>query len=210
MTKAGLCVPPGFTITTEACNDYFANNERLPEGLLDDVTGAIAALERKSNKRFGSPENPLLVSVRSGAKLSMPGMMDTVLNLGLNDATLKGSSRSRTTSASARTRIGASSRCSAGSSLGVPGERVRRGASRSSKHSAGARTTSISTPRVARPRADYRAIVKRRRRGREFPSDPFEQLELAIDGGVQELDMASARATTASSDEDSATISAPP
>src|SRR6476661_921501 len=90
MTKAGLCVPPGFTITTEACNDYFANSERLPEGLIDDVTAAIAALERKSNKRFGSPENPLLVSVRSGAKLSMPGMMDTVLNLGLNDATLQG------------------------------------------------------------------------------------------------------------------------
>src|SRR4029079_3878829 len=90
MTKAGLCVPPGFTITTEACNDYFANGERFPVGLLDDVTAAIGALERKTDKRFGSPENPLLVSVRSGAKLSMPGMMDTVLNLGLNDATRQG------------------------------------------------------------------------------------------------------------------------
>src|SRR5262245_7582238 len=90
MTKAGLAVPPGFTITTEACNDYFGSGERLPDGLLDDVAAAIAALERKTDKRFGSPEQPLLVSVRSGAKLSMPGMMDTVLNLGLNDATLAG------------------------------------------------------------------------------------------------------------------------
>src|SRR5262245_28063299 len=75
MTKAGLAVPPGFTITTEACNDYFADGDRLPCGLLEDVAVAIADLERKTGKRFGSADAPLLVSVRSGAKLSMPGMM---------------------------------------------------------------------------------------------------------------------------------------
>ena len=90
MSKAGLPVPPGFTITTEACNDYFAAGETLPEGLWDDVQAAVAQVEERSGKGFGDAENPLLVSVRSGAKFSMPGMMDTVLNLGLNEETLQG------------------------------------------------------------------------------------------------------------------------
>jgi pyruvate,orthophosphate dikinase len=85
MTRAGLPVPPGFTITTEACNDYFAAGERLPDGLWDDVLEALAAVERETGKQFGGVANPLLVSVRSGSKFSMPGMMDTVLNLGLNE-----------------------------------------------------------------------------------------------------------------------------
>ena len=88
MTKAGLPVPAGFTITTEACNDYFHNAEALPEGLWDSVLDALAAVEIEAGKTFGSASNPLLVSVRSGAKFSMPGMMDTVLNLGLNDENL--------------------------------------------------------------------------------------------------------------------------
>ena len=90
MTKAGLPTPPGFTITTEACNDYFAAGERLPEGLWYDVLSAVEEVERRTGKGFGDPSNPLLVSVRSGAKFSMPGMMDTVLNLGLNEQTLQG------------------------------------------------------------------------------------------------------------------------
>ena len=90
MTNAGLPVPPGFTITTEACNDYFAAGERLPEGLWDDVLEAVHEVERQTGKGFGDAANPLLVSVRSGAKFSMPGMMDTVLNLGLNEETLQG------------------------------------------------------------------------------------------------------------------------
>ena len=90
MTNAGLPVPPGFTITTEACNDYFAAGETLPDGLWEDVLEAVRAVENETGKGFGNPANPLLVSVRSGAKFSMPGMMDTVLNLGLNEATLHG------------------------------------------------------------------------------------------------------------------------
>ena len=90
MTIAGLPTPPGFTITTEACNDYFAAGERLPDGLWDDVLEAVKEVERRTGKGFGEPANPLLVSVRSGAKFSMPGMMDTVLNLGLNEQTLQG------------------------------------------------------------------------------------------------------------------------
>ena len=90
MTKAGLPTPPGFTITTEACNDYFAAGEQLPDGLWEDVLAAVREVEARTGKGFGDPANPLLVSVRSGAKFSMPGMMDTVLNLGLNEATLQG------------------------------------------------------------------------------------------------------------------------
>src|SRR2546421_3534440 len=90
MTSAGLPVPPGFTITTEACNDYFAAGEKLPDGLWDDVLEAVKEVEKETGKGFGNPANPLLVSVRSGAKFSMPGMMDTVLNLGLNEETLHG------------------------------------------------------------------------------------------------------------------------
>jgi pyruvate,orthophosphate dikinase len=90
MANAGLPVPPGFTITTEACVDYFAAGETLPDGLWEDILEAVAELERTTGKRFGDTASPLLVSVRSGAKFSMPGMMDTVLNLGLNPDTRDG------------------------------------------------------------------------------------------------------------------------
>ncbi|MEP6469221.1 MAG: pyruvate, phosphate dikinase, partial [Chloroflexota bacterium] len=90
MTNAGLPVPPGFTITTEACNAYYAAGKELPPGLWDDVLTHMAALEADTGKGFGDPKNPLLVSVRSGAAFSMPGMMDTVLNLGLNEHTVQG------------------------------------------------------------------------------------------------------------------------
>jgi pyruvate,orthophosphate dikinase len=89
MTNIGLPVPPGFTITTEACNEYYSNGENFPEGIWDEVWPALAELEATTDKRFGDKLNPLLVSVRSGAKFSMPGMMDTVLNLGLNDDTVE-------------------------------------------------------------------------------------------------------------------------
>ncbi|HKY50575.1 MAG TPA: PEP/pyruvate-binding domain-containing protein, partial [Candidatus Limnocylindria bacterium] len=87
MTNAGLPVPPGLTITTEACNAYFASDKQLPAGLWDQVEKALARVEKSTGKRLGDTKNPLLVSVRSGAAMSMPGMMDTVLNLGLNDET---------------------------------------------------------------------------------------------------------------------------
>ncbi|HEY4887730.1 MAG TPA: PEP/pyruvate-binding domain-containing protein, partial [Candidatus Dormibacteraeota bacterium] len=90
MTRAGMPVPPGFTITTEACREYYARGRKLPGGLWDQVTASLKTLERKAGKRFGDPRDPLLVSVRSGAKFSMPGMMDTVLNLGLNEETARG------------------------------------------------------------------------------------------------------------------------
>jgi pyruvate,orthophosphate dikinase len=89
MTNIGLPVPPGFTITTETCNEYLKLG-KFPEGLWEEVMAALADVEKDMGKKLGDPANPLLVSVRSGAKFSMPGMMDTVLNLGLNDNTLQG------------------------------------------------------------------------------------------------------------------------
>src|SRR5579859_3768258 len=88
MTKAGLPVPPGFTITTEACNEYYHAGKRFPEGMWQQALAALKVVEEQTGKTFGDPENPLLVSVRSGARFSMPGMMDTVLNLGLNETVL--------------------------------------------------------------------------------------------------------------------------
>src|SRR5215216_1467245 len=90
MTNFGLPVPPGFTITTLACRAYLAGEGRIPTGLWDEVAHALADVENQTGRRFGDPRCPLLLSVRSGAKDSMPGMMDTVLNIGLTDATLPG------------------------------------------------------------------------------------------------------------------------
>ncbi len=90
MTRIGLPVPPGFTVTTEACNAYLAEGEKFPAGMWEQELEALKVVEKRTGKKFGDPEKPLLVSCRSGAKFSMPGMMDTVLNIGLNDATAAG------------------------------------------------------------------------------------------------------------------------
>ena len=90
MTNLGLPVPPGFTISTDACKAYMAAGDQIPAGLMDEVAAARTALEAKMDKTLGDSADPLLVSVRSGAPFSMPGMMDTVLNLGLNDDSVKG------------------------------------------------------------------------------------------------------------------------
>ena len=90
MTRVGLPVPPGFTVTTEACNAYLAAGQKFPEGMWEQQIEALKATEKATGKKFGDPNNPLLVSCRSGAKFSMPGMMDTVLNIGLNDTVVEG------------------------------------------------------------------------------------------------------------------------
>ncbi len=90
MTNLGLPVPPGLTITTETCMDYINHGNKMPDGLMDEVKAALKDVENQTGKKFGDAENPLLVSVRSGARLSMPGMMETILNLGMNDKTVEG------------------------------------------------------------------------------------------------------------------------
>ena len=90
MTKLGMPVPPGLTITTEACTQYYKDGKKINDEILAQVFEKLAVLEKETGKTFGDVENPFLVSVRSGARASMPGMMDTVLNLGLNDVSVVG------------------------------------------------------------------------------------------------------------------------
>ncbi|MBV8230649.1 MAG: pyruvate, phosphate dikinase, partial [Planctomycetaceae bacterium] len=90
MSVIGIPVPPGFTITTEVCAAYYENGRKLPEDVKPQVEDALKEMEKKFGAKFGDPEEPLLVSVRSGAALSMPGMMNTILNLGLNDVSVEG------------------------------------------------------------------------------------------------------------------------
>ena len=90
MTKIGLPVPFGFTVTTEACNRYYDEGKKIGDDIVASIFEKLEELENTTGKKFGDVENPLLVSVRSGAKISMPGMMDTILNLGLNDQTVEG------------------------------------------------------------------------------------------------------------------------
>src|ERR1700689_129658 len=90
MSRAGLPVPPGFTIATDVCNVYFKNNNRVPDDIQKEIDKATVKLEKLMGQKLGEASNPLLLSVRSGAKFSMPGMMNTILNLGLNDKTVEG------------------------------------------------------------------------------------------------------------------------
>ncbi|MGA3058674.1 MAG: pyruvate, phosphate dikinase [Candidatus Limnocylindrales bacterium] len=193
MTNAGLPTPPGFTITTEACNDYFSAGNQLPAGLWDDVLAAVKVVEQQTGKGFGDPKNPLLVSVRSGAKFSMPGMMDTVLNLGLNEVTLQGlvafTGNERFGWDAYRRFISMFGRIV----LNVP-PRVARGKDGSlveynrfdealeaakEKHGKDAKDTDLSVDDLRKLVAVYKKIVKDAI-GRDFPDDPNEQLDLAI------------------------------
>src|SRR4051812_24096468 len=179
MTKAGLPVPPGFTITTQACNDYFANGQKLPDGLWDDVMAAIRDVEQETGKGFGRVENPLLVSVRSGAKFSMPGMMDTVLNLGLNEETLHGlialTGNERFGWDAYRRFIQMFGRIV----LEVPAEAFDE-ALDAAKHSRGVTNDTDLDAAALREVAERSRAIVRERTGREFPSDPNKQLDLAV------------------------------
>jgi pyruvate,orthophosphate dikinase len=179
MTNAGLPVPPGFTITTEACNAYYAAGKELPAGLWDDVLAHMAALERETGKGFGDPQNPLLVSVRSGAAFSMPGMMDTVLNLGLNEHTVQGlielTGNERFGYDAWRRFVAMFGRIVldiTATEFDEPFEAL--------KHERGASLDTELTADDLKGIADrYREIV-RERTGQPFPTDPYRQLELAI------------------------------
>jgi pyruvate,phosphate dikinase len=180
MTLAGLPTPPGFTITTEACNDYFAAGEKLPAGLWEDVLEAVKAVEASSGKGFGDPKNPLLVSVRSGARFSMPGMMDTVLNLGLNQETLAGlialSGNERFGWDAYRRFISMFGRIV----MGVPAEDFDKPLEAAKQgHGSDAKDTDLTVADLKALVAEYKTIV-RKVTGRDFPTDPNEQLDLAI------------------------------
>ncbi|HEX7474066.1 MAG TPA: pyruvate, phosphate dikinase [Candidatus Limnocylindrales bacterium] len=179
MTLAGLPVPSGFTITTQACNDYFAAGERLPDGLWDDVLEAVKEVEAESGKGFGDVANPLLVSVRSGAKFSMPGMMDTVLNLGLNEQTLHGlialTGNERFGWDAYRRFIQMFGRIV----MGVDGERFDHALDSAKKTHGAAQDTDLDASALREVAEAYKKIV-REDTGRAFPAEPYEQLDLAI------------------------------
>ncbi len=179
MTNLGVPVPPGFTIACATCVEYL-RTKRVPDGLREEVNGALERLERATGKTFGDARNPLLVSVRSGAPISMPGMMETILNLGLNDETVGGLA-----AASGNDRFAFDSyrrfiQMYADVVLGVPStqfehllttKRMTTGAENDSDLAADALRALVD---------DYRALV-RNRIGQEFPTDPTEQLWGAIE-----------------------------
>src|SRR5437773_1751425 len=180
MTNAGLPVPPGFTITTAACNAYFAAKKKLPPGLWDQVERSLATVERATKKKLGDPKDPLLVSVRSGAAMSMPGMMDTVLNLGLNDesraALAKLTKNERFAHDAYRRFISMFGRIV----LGIDAEEFEH-ALEAKKRSAGVKTDPELGPKQLEELVrEYKDTV-RRETGKPFPTDPKQQLRLAIE-----------------------------
>ncbi len=179
MTNAGLPVPAGFTITTEACNSYYDEGEKFPQGMLEEVLQGIKDVEAATGKQFGGTENPLLVSVRSGAKFSMPGMMDTVLNLGLNDDTrdalAKISGNERFAWDAHRRFIQLFGKIV----LGIESEKFEH-IFEGYKHELGIHEdTLVSAETLAKVVGDYKVLVKKES-GKDFPTDPQTQLELAV------------------------------
>jgi pyruvate,orthophosphate dikinase len=179
MTNAGLPVPPGFTITTEACNEYYAAGQKFPEGMWDETIAALGRVEKSTGKTFGDPKNPLLVSVRSGAKFSMPGMMDTVLNLGLNDETLVGLAELTGNERFARDAYRRFVSLFGKIVLDIDGEKFDKALEAKKKAVGAALDTDLTTEHLAELGEEFKKIV-REATGEEFPSDPHKQLELAI------------------------------
>ena len=178
MNKVGLPVPPGFTVTTEVCTYYYANNNTYPSDLKDQVKTAVAGVEAIMGKKFGDSSNPLLFSVRSGARISMPGMMDTVLNLGLNDESVKGlatvSGNERFAYDSYRRFIQMFSDVVLGADLDE-----YEGALEAMKNSKGYKSdTDLTTEDLKELVSQYKEIGKRL--NKIVPQDPWEQLWLGI------------------------------
>jgi pyruvate, orthophosphate dikinase len=180
MTVLGLPVPPGFTITTEACNAYMAGDNQLPAGLMDEVAAAREALEAKMGKQLGAASDPLLVSVRSGAPFSMPGMMDTVLNLGLNDASVVGLAQQTDNERFAYDSYRRFVQMFGKIVLDVPGDRFEEKLHELVEEKGLAVDTELSAADLKRLVGTFKAIV-RAEAGVEFPDDPLDQLRYAIE-----------------------------
>lgn len=180
LTQTGIRVPPGFVITTEACLTFLNDPERrLPEGLIDQVTEHIRIIENLSKKKFGSSQNPLLLSVRSGSAISMPGMMDTVLNLGLNPETLKGliadTKNERFCYDAYRRFIQLFGKVA----LGVPDELFDAEFESVKKRARVSQDVDLSAQQLSEICSLFLQVV-RQYTEKPFPDDPYEQLEIAI------------------------------
>ena len=179
MTQAGLPVPAAFTITTVACNAFQAAGGDFPPGLWDQTISALRQIEQQAGKRLGDAANPLLVSVRSGAKFSMPGMMDTVLNLGLNDETVQGLARLTNNERFAWDAYRRFVQMFGRIVLGVSGEKLDH-VFEEAKHAAGAKQdTDLSADDLHKVSQQLKELVQRET-GQPFPTDVNQQLELAI------------------------------
>ncbi len=178
MTQIGLNVPPGFVITAEACLVYLEKNQ-LPAGLMDDIRGHVKALEKKTGKGFGGGENPLLISVRSGSAMSMPGMMDTILNLGLNETSLAALIRQTANERFAYDAYRRFIQLFGKIALGVADEHFdERMAAVKRKY--GARLDlDLDAGHLKELAVEFLDVVKRQC-GRPFPQDPYAQLEIAV------------------------------
>ncbi len=180
MTNAGLPVPPGFTITTEACNEYFRIGKQFPEDLWNQVLAALATIEEKTGKRFGDPQNPLLVSVRSGAKFSMPGMMDTVLNIGLNPDTLQGLARLTDNERFAWDAYRRLIQMFGKTVKGIEGRKFEHILDKYKAKTAGKQDTDLTTEMLRQVVADFKALYKKEL-GVDFPDQVHEQLSQGIE-----------------------------
>ena len=179
MTSIGLPVPPGFTITTETCALYSAGRNRLPVGMMDEVSKNIRMLERELGKKFGSARNPLLVSVRSGAAVSMPGMMDTILNLGLNDEVVAGLA---TATGNPRFAYDAYRRLInmfGDVVMGVDHHRFEHVFNAIKAKYGTSEDTAVPVEGLKELCAAYQAVY-REHVGKPFPQDPMKQLEAAV------------------------------
>ncbi len=179
MTRAGVPVPPGFTVTTEACNAYSATG-KFPEGMWEQELAALMVVEQQTGKKFGDPKNPLLVSCRSGAKFSMPGMMDTVLNLGLTDLTAEGmialTNNPRFVYDSYRRLVEMFGTVV----LGIPDEPFEETLAGYKNHKGYKLDTEMTAEDWKAMVDAFKAII-RKYKGFDFPQDPYHQLELATE-----------------------------
>ena len=179
MTRLKLPVPPGFVITTDVCKNYYKNNKKLPSGLLSEVKKNIAKIEKRTGKKWNTKENPLLVSVRSGAAISMPGMMDTILNLGLNDETVEGLAKKSNNPRFAWDSYRRFVQLFGKVVFGVEDKKfdvVLENAKRNQNVELDSELTEASLRNIV---AQYKKICEKHT-GKSFPSNPDEQLELAI------------------------------
>jgi len=178
MTNLGLPVPPGFIITTQACRHYLAHGT-VPDGLDDDVSGHLAALEQAMGKRLGDPADPLLVSVRSGAKFSMPGMMDTVLNIGLSDESVQGLAKQSGSERFAWDAYRRLIQMFGKTVLGIDGDAFEHAIDEAKTAKGTTNDLDLEAEDLSRLTETFKGIV-RERAGRDFPGHPREQLDLAI------------------------------
>ncbi len=180
MTRLGLAVPPGFTITTEVCAIYYSNNKKLPKTIMHEVKKNIQKIERRTGKKFGFEKNPLLVSVRSGASVSMPGMMDTILNLGLNDKTVVGLGKSSKNPRFALDSYRRFVQLFGKVVFGVDDKKFESVLHDAKKKQNVQQDYELDEESLKKVVTQYKAICQEHT-GKHFPEDPYKQLELAIE-----------------------------